>query len=221
MDGEPIEVRWATQPSDLAGAIALREEVFCVEQGVPREEELDGLDEDARHIVARAKAGGPVIGTTRLRVLAGEAKVGRVAVERGWRRRGVASRMLALALDGARESGCSSARLAAQVRATALYEQAGFVVESSRSSRPGSSTCGWGGGWTGGSGGRGRRAARLGRAARYPLSMLTQADRAAEQRRVKLAEIKRQVKDGSLTIRKMTRAERKRFPPRPASGDRK
>ena len=45
--------------------------------------------------------------------------------------------------------------------------------------------------------------------------MLTQADRAAEQRRVKLEEIQRQVKDGSLKIRKMTRAERKRFPPSP------
>jgi hypothetical protein len=54
--------------------------------------------------------------------------------------------------------------------------------------------------------------------------MLTQADRAAEQRRVKLEEIQRQLKAGSLTIRKMTREERKRFPPgppRPAKGRRK
>jgi len=46
--------------------------------------------------------------------------------------------------------------------------------------------------------------------------MLTQADRAAEQRRVKLEEIQLQVKAGSLTIRKMTPAERKRFPPKPS-----
>jgi hypothetical protein len=51
--------------------------------------------------------------------------------------------------------------------------------------------------------------------------MLTQADRAAEQRRVKLEEIQRQVKDGSLKIRKMTQAERKRFPPKPRDGNRK
>jgi hypothetical protein len=44
--------------------------------------------------------------------------------------------------------------------------------------------------------------------------MLTQADRAAERRRVKLEEIQLQVKDGLLTIRKMTPAERKRYPPR-------
>jgi hypothetical protein len=45
--------------------------------------------------------------------------------------------------------------------------------------------------------------------------MLTQADRAAERRREKLEEIRSQVKDGSLTIREMTPAERERYPPRP------
>ncbi|HXC46193.1 MAG TPA: hypothetical protein VNU24_06265 [Solirubrobacteraceae bacterium] len=44
--------------------------------------------------------------------------------------------------------------------------------------------------------------------------MLTQADRAAERRREKLEEIRSQVKDGSLTIRKMTLAERERYPQR-------
>jgi phosphoribosylaminoimidazole-succinocarboxamide synthase len=44
--------------------------------------------------------------------------------------------------------------------------------------------------------------------------MLTQADRAAEKRRVKLEEVQRQVEEGSLTIRKMTAEERKRFPPK-------
>ena len=56
------------------------------------------------------------------------------------------------------------------------------------------------------------------RSARYPGLMLTQADRAAERRRAKLEEIQQQVKDGSLTIRKMTPAERKRYPPRPSTG---
>jgi hypothetical protein len=45
--------------------------------------------------------------------------------------------------------------------------------------------------------------------------MLTQADRAAEQRRVKLEQIQSQVKGGSLTIRSMTPAERKLYPTRP------
>ena len=45
--------------------------------------------------------------------------------------------------------------------------------------------------------------------------MSTHADRAAEQRRVKLDAIKEQVKEGSLTIRQMTPKERKSFPPVP------
>jgi hypothetical protein len=45
--------------------------------------------------------------------------------------------------------------------------------------------------------------------------MLTQADRAAERRRAKLEDIQQQIADGSLRIRKMTAAERKRYPPRP------
>ena len=51
--------------------------------------------------------------------------------------------------------------------------------------------------------------------------MITQADRAAERRREKLEQIRRQVADGSLKIRKMTPAERKRFPVAPAKARRK
>jgi hypothetical protein len=45
--------------------------------------------------------------------------------------------------------------------------------------------------------------------------MSTHSERAAEQRRLKLDEIKAQVKAGSLTIRQMTAKERKSFPPQP------
>lgn len=45
--------------------------------------------------------------------------------------------------------------------------------------------------------------------------MISQAERAAEQRRAKLELVRQQVEEGSLTIRKMTPEERKRYPPRP------
>jgi len=51
--------------------------------------------------------------------------------------------------------------------------------------------------------------------------MTSQADRAAERRSEKLKEIRRQVKDGSLKIRPMTAAERKRYPALPAKTSRK
>jgi hypothetical protein len=51
--------------------------------------------------------------------------------------------------------------------------------------------------------------------------MLTQADRLAERRRLKLEEIQRQVKDGSLKIRRMTPEERKRYPAVPVKARRR
>ena len=132
MIAEEIEIRWASEPDDVPGAIAVREQVFCREQGVPREEEIDGLDDSAEHLVALAPQGDGerVIATARLLVSGERAKIGRVAVERDWRRRGIAARMLRLAIRRARERGCRRARLAAQLDAVALYEQAGFAVES-------------------------------------------------------------------------------------------
>jgi predicted GNAT family N-acyltransferase len=130
MSDTEIEIRWALGAEEMRGAIAVREEVFCREQGVSRAEELDGRDEEARHVVALAPGGGQVIGTARLLVDGADAKIGRVAVERVWRHGGIASRMLGLALEGARERGCTRARLAAQIEAAALYEHAGFAIES-------------------------------------------------------------------------------------------
>jgi predicted GNAT family N-acyltransferase len=130
MDAREISIRWAGGPEDMRGALAVREQVFCREQGVPRAEEIDGRDEDALHLVALEPDGERVIGTLRLLLDADRAKVGRVAVERDWRGRGIASRMLEIALDGARERGCREARLASQLEATGLYRRAGFTVES-------------------------------------------------------------------------------------------
>jgi predicted GNAT family N-acyltransferase len=130
MDDLDIAIRWASGADDVRGAISVREQVFCREQGVPRAEEIDGRDEQALHVVAVAAASQRVIATLRLLLDADRAKLGRVAVESEWRDRGIASRMLELALAGARERGCVQVRLAAQLQATGLYRRAGFSVES-------------------------------------------------------------------------------------------
>ena len=71
-----------------------------------------------------------MVGTLRLLLVEETAKIGRVAVEREWRRRGLALAMLELALERARQRGSTRARLAAQVEAVELYRRAGFAVES-------------------------------------------------------------------------------------------
>jgi hypothetical protein len=45
----------------------------------------------------------------------------------------------------------------------------------------------------------------------------TGRDRAQEKREAKLELVREQVQSGSLVIRQMTKEERRRYPPRPAS----
>lgn len=55
----PIDPDFFVEPAvwshDQAELLAVREAVFECEQGVPREEEQDGLDPFCRHVIARAR----------------------------------------------------------------------------------------------------------------------------------------------------------------------
>lgn len=128
MAAAPIELRWIADERDFDAALAIRVRVFCGEQGVPDDEEPDEHDAAALHLLALD--GDRPVGTLRVLRSGDVARIGRVAVEADRRHRGIASRMLELALQRARAEGASSARLAAQVVATPLYERAGFAVES-------------------------------------------------------------------------------------------
>jgi predicted GNAT family N-acyltransferase len=127
---DDIAIRWAGAPEHVSGALAVRVEVFCGEQGVPYSEERDPLDDQALHLVALAPGGESVVATLRLLSEGDAARIGRVAVLAPYRHRGIASRMLELAVQRAGRQGHARARLAAQIRASKLYEQAGFSVES-------------------------------------------------------------------------------------------
>jgi predicted GNAT family N-acyltransferase len=126
MNGGEV-LRWAEGEADLKGALAVRVRVFCDEQGVSREEELDGRDDEALHLVAAAPD-GQIVGTLRLLFSEDAVKVGRVAVDRAWRGRALASRMLVMALAEATVRGALEARLASQVTVVELYRRAGFEV---------------------------------------------------------------------------------------------
>ena len=130
MRGAELDIRWTQEERDVSLALRVREEVFCVEQGVPRELEHDGLDASALHLLAVDRRTDAAVGTLRLLTAGAQAKIGRVAVLPAWRGRGVASRLLELAVERARSLGCSEARLASQLEATRLYERAGFSVQS-------------------------------------------------------------------------------------------
>src|SRR5918995_2871338 len=119
-----VEVREARTKSELAAALALRERVFCGEQGVSFEADQDGRDSEATHIVAVDD--GVVIGTCRLLFRGEVARLGRLAVERERRGENVAAEILREADRIATQAGSESIALHAQTYAQALYERAGY-----------------------------------------------------------------------------------------------
>ena len=123
---------FTVQPIDFAiGAEDLRkvrETVFVHEQGVPAELEWDGSDPACHHVIARDAAGAP-IGAGRLTP---DRRIGRMAVLREWRGRGVGDALLAALLEQARALGWAEVSLHAQLQAEDFYARHGFVPEGGR-----------------------------------------------------------------------------------------
>jgi predicted GNAT family N-acyltransferase len=125
-----IDVRPTRDRAEVDAALALRHEVFVVEQRVPLAEEQDGRDPGALHLVG--VEAGEVIATCRLVRDGDTVKLGRVAVAPAARRRGIASALLAEAEARARDMGARRIALAAQTGALGLYEGAGYRARGER-----------------------------------------------------------------------------------------
>lgn len=114
-------VAWAEAAPDLAH---IRRRVFIEEQSVPESLEWDGLDETAKHVLARNQK-GQAIGCARL---LSNGRIGRMAVLQEWRGRGVARTMLETMLADLRRQNVPAASLSAQTHAIPFYEKYGFRV---------------------------------------------------------------------------------------------
>jgi predicted GNAT family N-acyltransferase len=118
------EVRRALSDNELDAALRLRHDVFCIEQGVPESEELDGRDGEGIHLVAVAD--GELLGTCRLLPVGSTVQFSRLAVRKSARRRGIATALLRAADDETRAASARRIVLHAQTYARNLYEQAGY-----------------------------------------------------------------------------------------------
>jgi predicted GNAT family N-acyltransferase len=118
------EVRRVRGEEEMAAALELRHEVFCVEQGVPIYEELDGRDSEGVHLVAVSN--GTLLATCRLLFVGPTVQFSRLAVRKSARRQGIASALLALADEETRVGGARRLVLHAQTYARSLYEAAGY-----------------------------------------------------------------------------------------------
>lgn len=106
----------------------VREAVFVLEQGVPAALEWDGSDAACHHVIAR-DAAGTSIGTGRLTP---DHRIGRMAVLREWRGRGVGDALLLALLEQARALDWPEVSLHAQVSAESFYARHGFVPQGKR-----------------------------------------------------------------------------------------
>ena len=119
-----LEIRRADGRAEMDALLDLRHRVFCVEQGVPKREEIDGRDDDAIHLVALRA--GRVVGTCRLLFVDRTVQLSRLAVEPDVRREGIAT---ALLHEADREAAAARARrivLHAQTYARELYTADGY-----------------------------------------------------------------------------------------------
>lgn len=129
MDDQQAQNTWRIELGNWTAlsnqAKSIRTEVFLVEQQVPVELEWDDLDAVSLHAVA-LDSYGEVMGTGRLLP---DGHIGRMAVRREARGKGVGSAILAALLAAARQRGMTEARLNAQTHAEGFYARFGFERE--------------------------------------------------------------------------------------------
>jgi predicted GNAT family N-acyltransferase len=119
-----FEVRPVSSRGEIAELLQVREQVFCVEQGVPIRDERDGRDAEGLHLVA--VSAGHVVATCRL-IFSGDAVLlSRLAVDKAERRRGVAGAILDEADRISRARGQRRILLHAQTYVRELYEKHGY-----------------------------------------------------------------------------------------------
>ncbi|PCF93881.1 GNAT family N-acetyltransferase [Vreelandella nigrificans] len=106
-------------------AQAIRHQVFTLEQKIPQELDLDGLDEDSFHALL-VEQGEPVA-TARLTVNDdGSSIMARVAVVEVYRGSGVASKVVKALIEHAQNAGLDSIEIHAHSYLRRYYEKFGF-----------------------------------------------------------------------------------------------
>ncbi|MGY2574759.1 GNAT family N-acetyltransferase [Vibrio sp. C8] len=106
-------------------AQAIRYQVFTLEQHIPQELDLDGLDEDSLHALVSEQ--GKPIATARLKVNQnGSSVMARVAVTEESRGLGIATKLVSALIEHAKKIGVRSIEIHAHSYLRSYYEKFGF-----------------------------------------------------------------------------------------------
>ena len=120
-----ITVKLVETEADMEAAVGVRFRVFVGEQSIPPEEELDEYDAQATHAIALED--GQAIGTGRVVIRDGVARIGRMAVDLPHRRRGVGGLILRFLEDEAKAQGATEYVLHAQEYVKSFYAAHGYT----------------------------------------------------------------------------------------------
>jgi ElaA protein len=116
-----------TLTRDIDACLALRRAVFIEEQDVPEAEEVDGLDDNALHLLALVD--GIPMGTARIFIKRETAKIGRVCVLSQQRGTGLGAALMRKVLEACTDqASVKKALLGSQLHALPFYEKLGFVA---------------------------------------------------------------------------------------------
>jgi predicted GNAT family N-acyltransferase len=121
---DPVTVEVVRSMDEMARVIAIRGAVYLGEQHCPFEEEFDGNDFSATHLICH-KQGEPV-GCMRIRYFADFAKLERLAVRNESRNVGLAGKIVDTAIELCRKKGYRIMYAHAQTRLLSFWEQRGF-----------------------------------------------------------------------------------------------
>lgn len=123
-----VSVKVVETASELEGAVTVRMRVFVGEQGIPASVEVDDADSAPDTVHAVALHQGTVIATGRLLpdVDGKGPHIGRMAVERDWRRNGVGGMVLSFLEGQGRALGFHQITLHAQEYVKSFYADHGY-----------------------------------------------------------------------------------------------
>jgi predicted GNAT family N-acyltransferase len=127
---DSVTVEVVRSMDEMARVIAIRGAIYMGEQSCPFEEEFDGNDFSATHLICH-KDGEPV-GCMRIRYFAGFAKLERLAVRHEGRGSGLAGRILDAAVDLCRKKGYGTLYAHSQKRFLKVWESRGFRLMGGR-----------------------------------------------------------------------------------------
>ncbi|MFC7439629.1 GNAT family N-acetyltransferase [Laceyella putida] len=123
-----MEAKRVTEKHELDAAFQIRKTVFVEEQGVPLEDEIDEHEEQAEHILVYAD--NQPVGTGRLRIVNGVAKLERICILPSHRKHGLGKVIIRSLEEIAQAEGVSQAKLHAQTHAEGFYQKLGYATAS-------------------------------------------------------------------------------------------